>query len=75
MPNLNNQFLVDRLHHYTLLHRTSCNTTLTTQTASCTFCTSLNLYYFKVTLWLQVQMTLIHHLNDSKGDSLHSIIS
>jgi len=75
MPNLNNQFLADRLHHYTLLHRNSCNTTVTTQTASCKFCTSVNLYDFKAILWLQVQMTLIHHLQDSKGDSLHSIIS
>jgi len=74
MPNLYNQFLVDRLHHYTLLHRTSCNTTLMTQTASCKFCTSVNLYDFKVILWLQVQMTLINHLKDSEEDSLHSII-
>ena len=75
MPNLHNQFLVDRLHHYTLLHRTRCNTTFMTQTTSCKFCTCVNLYDFKVILWLQVQMTSIHHLKDSKGDSLHSIIS
>jgi len=42
MPNLNNQFLADRLHHYTLLHRTSCNTTLMKQTASCKFYMSVN---------------------------------